>query len=92
MLKHGAENETTMDVLVRAEYEKQVMAFSCKEFCSCLFIWRLDNARYTGLTQQQSNTFLMEDEKYTKTMVTAMTLLEDWQGGASKQNSGRRAS
>ena len=29
----------------------------------------------------------MGDDKYTETMVAAKTLLEDWQGGASKQES-----
>ena len=78
MLKHGTENETTMEVLVWTECEKQAMSYSCEEFCSYLFIWQLDNARYTSLKQQQRNTFLMLDEKYTKTMVAAKTFLEDW--------------
>ena len=34
MLKHGAENETTMEVLVQNEYKNQAMVSSCKEFYS----------------------------------------------------------
>ena len=77
MLKHGAENETTMKVFVWTEYENQAMASSCEEFFSCLFIRKLDNAQYAGLEKQQSNKFLMRDNKYTETMVAAKTFLED---------------
>ena len=76
-----------MEVLVWTEYEKQVMASSCEEFCSCIFIRKSDKARYAGLKQQQSNTFLVGDDKYTETMVAEKTLLEDFQVGASKQKS-----
>ena len=63
------------------------MASSSEEFCSCLFIPQSDNARYAGLNQQQSNTFLIGDDKYTETMVAAKTLLEDWKVGLRKQKS-----
>ena len=58
-----------------------------KSSASALLIGQSNNARYAGLKQQQSNKFFTGDDRYTDTMVVAKTLLEDWQGGASKQKS-----
>ena len=42
MLKHGDENETTMEVLIWTEYKNQEMASSCEEFLNDVKIYEAD--------------------------------------------------
>ena len=55
------------------------MNSSCEELCSCLFVRKSNNKRYKHLKEKQHNAFLMGDNKYTKKIVEAKNLIQDWQ-------------
>ena len=85
MVTEGIVGKQVIDTTKQEEYAQLTMIFSCGEFCSCLFLHQSNNRRYKCPEEQQHNAFLMVDNKYTKKIVEAKNLLEDWQGTSRAQ-------